>query len=117
MPISAVAVVIVLETFVSVYSPVTAEGVINSVTPLPEDVVIALSSTLQEPFEALLVHTPPVKVIPPGLLAVFPSLIAQAAEKYEALKFPLLCPNATAVHKNTAPRTKNNFRGDMFTPC
>src|SRR2546425_13148695 len=43
-PISAVAVVTVVESFVLVNSPVTAEGVINRVTPLPLEVLMVVSS-------------------------------------------------------------------------
>src|SRR5437867_1795158 len=43
-PMSAVAVLTVDESFVLVNSPVTAEGVIKSVLPLPLDVLMVVSS-------------------------------------------------------------------------
>src|SRR5439155_21285788 len=45
-PMSAVAVLTVDESFVLVNSPVTAEGVINRVTPLPLDVLMVVSSNV-----------------------------------------------------------------------
>src|SRR3989475_5290763 len=56
-PISAVAVLTVEESFVLVNSPVTAEGVINRVTPLPLDVLMVVSSNTHSVPSTVGVHS------------------------------------------------------------
>ena len=56
-PMSAVAVLMVEESFVLVKSPVTADGVINSVTPLPLEVLIVVSSITHSVPSAVGVHS------------------------------------------------------------
>src|SRR5262252_1040371 len=79
IPTSAVALGTVVEIFVSVKRPVTSEGRISSVTPLPLDVeMLALNS---------FTWVPPLKLPPVP--------IAQDAEVPVALKLPLDCAWAT----------------------
>src|SRR2546426_5540169 len=83
IPMSADVVGTVVEIFVSVKRPVTSEGRMFKVTPLPFDVEILELNT--------------VVVVPP--LKVPPSPILHDAPVPVALKFPLLCANACAVPK------------------
>src|SRR5262249_49143439 len=79
MPTSAVALGTVVEIFVSVKRPVTSEGRMTNVTPLPLDVEMSVLNSF------------------PGVLPskVPPVPIAQEAEVPVALKLPLDCARAT----------------------
>src|SRR5262245_59450631 len=85
MPTSAVAFVTAVEIFVSVNRPVTREGLMSNVTPLPLDVEMS----------ALKICTP----VPPLKLPSVP--IAHDAGVPLALKLPLDCARAGAEPKAT----------------
>src|SRR5881396_2734328 len=86
MPISAVAVLTVDESFVLVKSPVTAEGVINSVTPLPLEVLTVVSSNT---------HSVPSTVgVQSGLKVPVLEFSVQTVGLTSASKLPLLCARA-----------------------
>src|SRR5262249_41265945 len=86
IPISAVAVVTVEESFVLVNSPVTIEGGINEVTPLPFEVLMVVSSSAQEVPLAVGVHS--------GLNAPVLELRTQTVGSTAASKLPLLWAKA-----------------------
>src|SRR5262249_10653650 len=79
MPTSAVALGTVVEIFVSVKRPVTSEGRMSSVTPLPLDVEMSVLKSFT--------WVPPLKLPP--------APIAQDAEVPVALKLPLDCARTT----------------------
>src|SRR5262245_28621884 len=93
MPISAVAVVTVEESFVLVKSPVTAEGVINRVTPLPLDVLMVVSSNT---------HSVPSTVgLQSGLKLPLPESSVHTVGLTAASKLPLLCAKAIGAPRRT----------------
>src|SRR6266446_2667759 len=104
-PMSAVAVLMVEESFVLVKSPVTADGVINSVTPLPLEVLTVVSSNTHSVPSAVGVHS--------GLkLPVLESSV-QTVGLTAASKLPLLCArpvDAERIAMAAAMKTNSNFR-------
>jgi hypothetical protein len=56
------------------------------------------------------------QVCPPEIFPLLSITQAVVPPPVPYVKFPLLCPNATAVHKSIAPRRNAIFLGDMFTP-
>src|ERR1700752_3290643 len=109
MPTAAVADCVVLETFVLVYRPVTADGVMTSVTPLPEEVLMPAlrSPQVTGPMPPVTSHTPPVAAVPVVPKLPLLLLIVQAIGDDDALKFPLLCakvlPETKSKHKVMTP--------------
>ena len=94
-PISAVAVLTVVESFVLVNSPVTAEGVINRVTPLPLEVFMVVSSNTHSVPSAVGVHS--------GLKVPVLELSVQTVGLTAASKLPLLCARAVDADYGTLP--------------
>src|SRR2546425_8284547 len=86
MPISAVAVLTVEDSFVLVNSPVTAEGVINRVTPLPLEVLMVVSSNTHSVPSTVGVHS--------GLKVPVLELSVHTVGLTAASKLPLLCARA-----------------------
>src|SRR5262252_8896254 len=86
---SAVAVLTVEESFVLVNSPVTAEGVIRRVTPLPLDVLMVVSNST---------HSVPSAVgVQSGLSVPVAESSVHTVGFTAASKLPLLCANATGA--------------------
>jgi hypothetical protein len=94
---------------------VTADGVITSVTPLPDEVLMAAFRSPQLTAVPSVTHTPPVvepvdPVVPKPPLLV---LIVHATGKYDALKLPLLCaialPETKSKHKVMTPTFAKSF--------
>src|SRR5215471_4996882 len=106
IPISAVAVLTVAESFVSVNSPVTIDGVINSVTPLPFDVLMVVSSSAQDVPLTVGVHS--------GLNVPVLELRTQTVGSTAASKLPLLWAKAApaAIASVTA-----SARLRIYDPC
>src|SRR5437879_13474681 len=98
MPISAVAVLTVEESFVLVNSPVTAEGVINRVTPLPLEVLMVVSSNT---------HSVPSTVgVQSGLKVPVLELSVHTVGLTAASKLPLLCARAIDDESTAIASTK-----------
>src|SRR2546430_12907041 len=97
IPISAVAVLSVEESFVSVKSPVTIEGVIKSGKPLPFEVFMVVSSSAHEVPLVVGVHS--------GLNVPVLELRTQTVGSTAASKLPLLCARAVAARPPTSVST------------
>src|SRR5437867_6259463 len=101
MPISAVAVLTVDESFVLVKSPVTAEGVINSVTPLPLEVLTVVSSNT---------HSVPSTVgVQSGLKVPVLEFSVQTVGLTSASKLPLLCARAIDADSTAIANTATDI--------
>src|SRR5437870_7607047 len=110
-PMSAVAVLTVDESFVLVNSPVTAEGVINRVTPLPLDVLMVVSSN---------VHCVPLAVgVHSGLKVPVLELSIHTVGSTAASKLPLLCASARDAENTAIAKTSADFimLSSLFLTC
>src|SRR5262247_219428 len=92
IPMSAVAVLMVDESLVLVNSPVTAEGVINRVTPFPLDVLTVVSSKTHSVPSTVGLHN--------GLRLPVVELSVQTVGLTAASKLPLLCAKAIDAERN-----------------
>src|SRR5215831_15697727 len=91
---SAVAVLTVDESFVLVKSPVAADGVINSVVPLPLEVLIVVSS---------ITHSVPSAVgVQSGLRLPVLELSVHTVGLTAASKLPLLCARAADAESSAS---------------
>jgi hypothetical protein len=103
--------VVRFETFVFVKRPVTADGVITRVTPLPEEVLMPAfrSPQVTGPLPPVTSHTPPVAEVP--VVPKLPLLlsIVHATGAYDALKLPLLCARALLETQNKHSATTPIF--------
>src|SRR5262245_10910178 len=94
---SAVAVLMVEESFVLVKSPVTADGVIRRVTPFPLDVLMVVSNRT---------HSVPSAVgLQSGLRLPLLALSVHTVGLTAASKLPLLCARAIDVESRTVAKT------------
>src|SRR5205823_11474986 len=98
---SAVAVLTVEESFVFVKSPVTAEGVINRLTPLPLDVLMVVSSST---------HSVPSAVgAQSGLRFPVLELSVHTVGLTAASKLPLLCAKAIDAESTAIASTSTDI--------
>src|SRR2546426_5021098 len=101
IPISAVAVLIVEESFVLVNSPVTADGVINRVTPLPLEVLMVVSSNTHSVPSTVGVHS--------GLKVPVLEFSVHTVGFISALKLPLLCARAMDAESMAVANTSTDL--------
>src|SRR5262249_10780235 len=106
-PMSAVAVLTVEESFVLVKSPVTADGVISSVTPLPLDVLMVVSSSRQLVPSRVGVHS--------GLKAPVLELSCHTVALTAASKLPLDCAKAEVAASASTATAKATV--EVLTIC
>ena len=89
------------ESFVLVNSPVTAEGVINRVTPLPLDVLMVVSSNVHRVPLAVGVHS--------GLKVPVLESSIHTVGSTAASKLPLLCARAIDAESVAFANTSTDF--------
>src|SRR3989442_10572793 len=101
IPISAVAVLTVEESFVLVNSPVTAEGVINRVTPLPLEGLMVVSSNTHSVPSTVGLHS--------GLKVPVLELSVHTVGLTAASKLPLLCARAIDAESKAIANTSTDI--------